>query len=144
MASVPGIDGEGGAPVRVLVVEDFVLFRQYIARKLAKRADLQIICEVSDGLEAVRKAEELKPDLILLDVGLPTLNGVEAARRIRKLSPECKILFVSQDSSTDAVREALSFGARGYVVKTHAPRDLLAAVQEVCAGKQFVSGGLWS
>jgi DNA-binding NarL/FixJ family response regulator len=144
MAGVPGIDEVRGSPVRVLVVEDFVLFRQYIARKLANRAELQIICEVSDGLEAVRKAEELKPDLILLDVGLPTLSGLEAARRIHKLSPECKILFVSQDSSTDAVREALSFGARGYVVKTHAPRDLLAAVQAVCAGEQFVSSGLWN
>ena len=76
---------------------------------------MRIISEGSDGLEAVRKAEELQPDLILLDIGLPNLNGIEAARQIRKLSPESKILFLSQESSVDVVEETLSLGARGYV-----------------------------
>ena len=83
--------------VRVLVVEDFEPFRQLTRSMLGKRSDLQIICEVSDGLEAVRKAEKLKPDLILLDVGLPTLNGFEAARQIRTASPNSKIIFVTQE-----------------------------------------------
>jgi DNA-binding NarL/FixJ family response regulator len=126
------------SPVRVLVVEDFLPFRQFICSTLAKRSDLQVICEVSDGLEAVQKAEELKPDLILLDVGLPTINGIEAARRILKHTPESKIIFLSQESSADVVGEALGWGARGYVLKTRAARDLLTAVEAVISEKQFV------
>jgi CheY-like chemotaxis protein len=103
---------------------------------------LQIVGEASDGLEAVQKAEELHPDLIVLDIGLPTLTGIEAARRIRKLSPEPKILFVSQESSADVVQEALSLGALGYVVKAHAGSELLAAVGAVLEDRQFISGGL--
>jgi DNA-binding NarL/FixJ family response regulator len=122
----------------VLVVEDFAPFRRFICSILEKRRDLQVICEVSDGLEAVQKAEELKPDLILLDIGLPTLNGIEAARRIREVAPESKIIFLSQESSPDIVRKALSLGALGYVVKTRAANDLLAAVESVVSEKQFV------
>jgi len=92
--------------------------------QLAQTDDLQVICEASDGLEAVHSAEELKPDLILLDIGLPTLNGIEAARQIRQLCPESKIIFVSQESDADIVQEALSFGALGYVVKTMAGVEL--------------------
>jgi DNA-binding NarL/FixJ family response regulator len=126
--------------VRILVVEDFEPFRQFIRSTLEKRRDLQIVCEVSDGLEAVQKAVELKPDLILLDIGLPTLNGIEAARQIRKLVPESNIIFLSQESSAEIVQEAFSLGAWGYVVKTRAGRDLLTAVEAVISGKQFVSG----
>jgi CheY-like chemotaxis protein len=82
--------------LRVLVVEDFAPFWQVIRSTLAERQDLQVIDEVADGLEAVQKAELLEPDLVLLDIGLPTLNGIEAARQIRKLTPESKIIFVSQ------------------------------------------------
>ena len=85
--------------VRVLLVEDYEPFRRFICSALGKNTNLQLICKVSDGLEAVQKAEVLHRDLILLDVGLPSLNGIEAARRIRKLSPETKILFVSQECS---------------------------------------------
>jgi DNA-binding NarL/FixJ family response regulator len=125
--------------VRVLVVEDVVLFRRVISSILGKRRDLQIVGEVADGLEMVRKAQELQPDLILLDIGLPVLNGIEAARQIRRLAPESKILFLGQGSSADVVQEALSFGALGYVVKAQAGSDLLAAVDAVSLGKQFVS-----
>src|SRR5579862_821345 len=114
--------------IRVLVVEDSEPIRKFICSILGKRPELLIVGEVSDGLEAVQKAAELLPHLILLDLGLPTLNGLEAARRIRKLSPESKILFVSQDSYVHVVRGALAEGAKGYVVKTDARRDLLAAV----------------
>jgi DNA-binding NarL/FixJ family response regulator len=124
--------------VRVLVVEDHEPFRRFICSTLEKRAELQVICEASDGLEAVRKAEELHPELIVLDIGLPSLNGMEAARRIRKLSTESAILFVSQESSADVVREALATGARGYVVKTDVGRELLEAVDAVLRGGQFV------
>src|SRR5271169_4042180 len=128
--------------VRVLVVDDYGPFRRFVCSTLKQRSDLRIIGEASDGLEAVQKAEELRPDLIVLDIGLPTLNGIEAARRIRKLSPESKILFVSQESSADVVQEALSLGAAGYVLKVRAGSELLAAVDAVLQGKQFVSSGL--
>ena len=123
---------------RVLVVEDSKPFRKIICSILGKRPELQIVGEVLDGLEAVQKAEELQPDLILLDIGLPTLGGIEAARRIHKLCPECKILFVSQESSANVVQEALGMGARGYVVKTDARRELLEAISAVLRGEQFV------
>lgn len=128
--------------VRVLLVEDFEPFSRFLRSVLGKHKGLQIVCEASDGLEAVHRAEELQPDLILLDIGLPTLNGIEAARRIRKLSPASKIIFVSQESFPDVVREALSLGAFGYVVKIDARIDLLAAVDAVLAGTQFVSAML--
>jgi DNA-binding NarL/FixJ family response regulator len=101
--------------------------------------DLQVIGEVSDGLEAVQKAVELQPELILLDIGLPGLNGIEAARQMRSLVPESKIIFLTQESSADVVQEALSLGARAYVVKTRAADELLAAVEAVLSGKMFVS-----
>ena len=105
---------------------------------LGARSELQVVCEVPDGLEAVKKAEELQPDLILLDIGLPRLNGIEAARRIRKLSPRSKILFLSQESAADVVKEALKVGT-GYVVKTHAGGELLAVIDAMRAGGRFVS-----
>jgi DNA-binding NarL/FixJ family response regulator len=101
---------------------------------------LEIVCELSDGLAAVQKAEELKPDLILLDIGLPGLNGIEAGRQILKLVPNAKIIFLTQESSEDVVQEALRLGARGYVVKTQAGSDLMPAVEAVLQGKQYVSG----
>jgi DNA-binding NarL/FixJ family response regulator len=131
--------GLGMLSVCVLVVEDVVVFRRVISSILGKRRDLQIVGEVADGLEVVRKAQELQPDLILLDIGLPVLNGIEAARQIRRLAPESKILFLGQGSSADVVQEALSFGALGYLVKADAGSDLLAAVDAVSLGKQFVS-----
>jgi two-component system nitrate/nitrite response regulator NarL len=128
--------------VRIVIVEDFAAFRRVICSILEKRQDLQVICEVSDGLEAVQKAEELKPDLILLDMGLPTLNGMQAAREIRNLAPQSKIIFVSQQSSPDLVKEALNLRAMGYVAKTRIGSDLLVAVEAVLEGRQFVSNGL--
>jgi DNA-binding NarL/FixJ family response regulator len=137
-----GAPGVGMSSVRVLVVEDFEPFRRFVCSILGKRPELQVVCEVSDGLEAVQKAEELQPDLILLDIGLPTLNGIEVARQIRKLSPQSKILFVTQESSADVIKEALSLGAMGYVIKTRVKSELLFALEAVREGRQFVSSGL--
>ena len=131
--------GLSASAVRILVVEDFEPFLQFISSTLGNRRDLQVIGEVFDGLEAVQQAVELKPDLILMDIGLPSLNGIEAARQIRKLVPESKIIFFSQEYFADVVQEALSLGAWGYVVKTSAGTDLLAAVDSVILGKRFVS-----
>jgi len=124
--------------VRVLVVEDSEPFRKFVCSTLGKRPELQIVGEVSDGLEAVQKVEELQPDLIVLDMGLPSLNGIEVARRVRKLSAESKILFISQESSADVVEEALGTGAHGYVVKTDAGSELLEGVDAVLRGEQYV------
>ncbi len=101
---------------------------------------MQVIGVASDGLEAVQKVEQLQPDLILLDIGLPSLNGIEVARRIRELSPKSKILFVSQESSADVVQGALGTGAQGYVLKIDAGRELLEGVNAVLRREQFVSG----
>ena len=128
--------------VRVLVVEDSEPFRNFTRSVLGKRPELQIVREVTDGLQAVQKAEELKPDLILLDFGLPTLNGIEVARRLRTLSPESKILFVSQELSASVVQGALAEGAKGYVLKTDARRELLTAVDAVLRGDKFVGSSL--
>jgi DNA-binding NarL/FixJ family response regulator len=111
--------------VRVLVVDDYEPFRRFVRSMLEKKPALQIVGEASDGLEAVRLAEELKPDLIILDIGLPTLNGIAAARQIRNLAPESKIIFLSLESSLEVVQEALSFGASGYVLKARVVNDLL-------------------
>lgn len=127
--------------IRVLVVDDYEPFRQYICATLGRSLDYRIVGEVSDGLQAVHQAEALQPDLILLDIGLPGLNGIEAARRIHRLSPESKILFVSQESSPDVIEAALNSGGLGYVVKVHAASELLAAVEAVCAGGKYLSNG---
>ena len=101
--------------------------------------DGDVVGEASDGLEALQKAVELRPDLILLDIGLPSLNGIEVARQMRSLVPESKIIFLTQESSADVVQEALSLGARGYVTKIKAQVDLFAAVEAVLLGMTFVS-----
>ncbi len=123
---------------RVLIVEDSEPFRRFVCSAFAKRPELQVVGEVTDGLAAVRTAKELQPDLIVLDIGLPSLNGIEVARRIRKLSPMSKILFVSQETSADVVEEALRTGAHGYVVKADAGRELLEGVHAVLRGEPFV------
>jgi len=128
--------------VCILVVEDYEPFRQFIAKTLQTQPHLRILKEVSDGAEAVRQAQQLQPDLILVDVGLPALNGIEAARQIRKVSPMSKILFVTENRSPDVAEEALRAGGLGYVIKSDAARDLLAAIDTVLQGKGFVSGSL--
>jgi DNA-binding NarL/FixJ family response regulator len=108
------------------------------------RPELQVIGEASDGFQAVQKADELQPDLILLDIGLPKLNGIEAAHRISRLVPSAKILFISQESDTDVVAAALSNGAKGYLRKQNANSELLSAVEAVLQGDRFVSEELTS
>ena len=125
--------------VRILVVDDFKEFRQFVVEMLGKRPELQVVGEASDGLEALQKAVELRPDLILLDISLPSLNGIEVARQMRSLVPESKIIFLTRESSSDVVQEALGLGARGYVNKNMVLADLFAAVETVLLGMTFVS-----
>jgi DNA-binding NarL/FixJ family response regulator len=129
-------------PLRVLVAEDFEPFRRFIRSMLESSLNLQSICEVSDGVEAVRKTEELQPHLIVLDVGLPSLNGIAAARQIRRLSPQSKIVFVSLESSPDVIHAALCLGNSAYVTKTTVGTGLLPAIEAVLQNRQIVSKGL--
>jgi DNA-binding NarL/FixJ family response regulator len=137
------LDGDRSSSlIRVLVVDDHEPFRRFVRATLSARPEFQIISEASDGLEAVQKALELQPGLIVLDIGLPSLNGIEAARRIRKLSPQSKILFLTQESSAEVVQEAISLGALGFVIKAQAARDLSAALEAVLRNEQFISSTL--
>jgi DNA-binding NarL/FixJ family response regulator len=120
-------------------VDNHVLFRHFVVELLGIRPELQVVGEASDGLEALQRAVELRPDLILLDIGLPNLNGIKVARQMRSLVPESKIIFLTRESSADLVEEALSLGARGYVVKTKVQADLFVAVEAVLSGRTFVS-----
>ena len=122
-------------------MDDYEDWRKQVRLLLQMRREWEVTCEVSDGLEAVQKAGELKPDSILLDIGLPKLNGIEAARQIRQLSSSSKIIFLSQDNSLDIVKEALSTGAHGYVHKAHVQTDLLPAIDAVLRGEQFLING---
>ena len=123
----------------VLVVDDYKPWQRFISTTLQKRPELQIIGQVFDGFEAVQHAQQLQPDLILLDIGLPTMNGIEAARRIREVCAHSKILFVSENRCWDIAEEALRTGALGYVVKSDAASELLPAIQAVLQGQEFVS-----
>jgi DNA-binding NarL/FixJ family response regulator len=124
--------------LRILVVEDHAPFRRFVCSTLQQRADFQTI-EAADGLEAVQKAGERQPDLILLDINLPKLNGFGAAKRIRRLAPHARLLFLSQESSADIVREAFRLGAYAYIPKLRAATDLLPAIDAVLGGRRFVS-----
>lgn len=129
------------SPIRILLAEDFSAYRRFVSILLQNRPEWRVIYEASDGLEVVQKAQELRPDLILLDVGLPKLDGMEVARQLAAL--ECsKILFLSEETSPEVVRDALGTGAHGYVLKSQAQTDLLMAVEEVIQGGQFVSSDL--
>jgi DNA-binding NarL/FixJ family response regulator len=126
--------------ISILLVEDCEPFRRFVSSMLKREPRLQVVCEVENGLEAIDKAKELQPDLILLDIGLPTLNGLEAARQIRKLAPKSKIIFLSQESSSDVVQVALALG-EGYVAKSGAGSELLTAVEAVLQGRKGVCTG---
>jgi DNA-binding NarL/FixJ family response regulator len=128
--------------IRILIADDFRGWRLQNRLLLQARSEWQVIAEASDGSEAVQKAEELKPDLILLDIGLPKLNGIEAALRIRQLSPSSKIIFLSVHNSLDVVQAALNAGAMGYVRKTDSLRELLPAVDAVLRDKPYVSSSV--
>jgi len=124
--------------LRILVVDDFLPIRRVVCGELRSIPDLQAIIEAADGQEAVQLATELQPDLVVMDITLPKLNGIEAARHIHKLSPHSKILFLSQEASLEIIREALATGAKGYVVKMHIIGSLMTAVKAVLRGETAV------
>ena len=125
-------------PVRTLIVEDHEELRNFLRLTLQNEAQCIVIGEAVDGMQAVQKAEELQPDLILLDLSLPKLNGMEALRRIRKVSPNSKLIILSQNSAPEIVQGALRLGAVGYLLKSDA-NNLPLALDAVVQGKVFVS-----
>jgi DNA-binding NarL/FixJ family response regulator len=125
--------------VRILVVDDFESWRRTVSRIARMEPGWDVIGEAADGQEAVQKAEELKPDLILLDISLPKLSGIEAARQIRKVAPNSKILFLSTYDSWEIAERALDTGGSGYVVKADAGNELAKAVEAVLLGKRYIS-----
>ena len=127
---------------RLLVVDDFRLWRDCVQSHLQGHPKVHIAGFASDGLEALQKVGELQPDLVLLDVSLPRLSGIETARKIRKLSPNCKIIFLSGHSCPEMVRGALEAGGSGYVHKEDAMAELLGALEAVLAGRQYLSSSI--
>ena len=130
------------AAVRVLVVDDSQPWRCAVCLVLQQNLDLVLICECSDGLEAVRKSEDLQPDLVLLDIGLPNLNGLEVARQVRKVSPGSRIIFLTSHDDPEYLQEALRIGALGFIVKSNAASDLLPAVRAVMNDERFFRSGV--
>jgi DNA-binding NarL/FixJ family response regulator len=138
--------GRGGAVLdnrtSVMVVDDSEPWRRFVSSKLLKESTLQIVCEAADAGDAISEADKIQPNLILLDIGLPSLNGIEAAHQIRQVAPGSRILFVSEQSDPDVVTAALEAGGGGYVLKSDAGDELLPAIVAILRGDPFLSSRL--
>ncbi len=125
--------------VRILLADDHTLVRQGLKRIVEEHPDWSVVAEVGDGREAVRQAVELRPDVAVLDIGMPQLNGIEAARQIVKRAPEVRVLMVSMHADEAHVVQAVEAGATGYLLKDSADTDLVDAVTAAIRGKSFFS-----
>jgi DNA-binding NarL/FixJ family response regulator len=125
--------------VRILLVDDHPVVRQGLRSLLEGRSGWEVVDEASDGVEALEKVSSLKPDVVVLDVTMPRMNGIEACRLIKQQIPGPEVLFVTQHDSPQMMREALAVGARGYVVKSNLARDLLQAVEAVSEHREFTA-----
>jgi DNA-binding NarL/FixJ family response regulator len=123
--------------LRILIADDHDLMRRGVKALLQSRAGWEICGEAHTGREAVSKAEELKPDVVILDISMPDLNGVDAAKRIRKVSPDTEVLILSVHYSDQLIRDILEAGVRGYIVKSDSDRDLVIAVETLANHKPF-------
>ena len=130
------------ALVRVLVVDDFAPWQDFVRVALDERGDIEVAGVASTGMSAVRMAQELQPDLVLLDMNLPELHGIGVAREIRQFTPRCKIIFLTGDSDRDLVRIAFDAGASGYVHKWEAAAELSPCIDAVLLGKRYLSRSL--
>jgi DNA-binding NarL/FixJ family response regulator len=129
--------GESMKMLRILVADDHDLMRRGIKALLQSHAGWEVCGEAHTGREAVAKAEELKPDVVILDISMPDLNGVDAAKRIRKSSPDTEVLILSVHYSDQLIRDILEAGVRGYIVKSDSDRDLIIAVETLANHKPF-------
>src|ERR1700733_14528302 len=125
--------------IRVLVVDDHEAMRRALCLSLSRESGLEVVCETASGEDAVEKANEHQPDLVLLDISLPGISGIEAASGILRVSPKSRILFLSQHTSLHVVREAFKAGGHGYLTKSDAGLELLEAIRTVLDGGCFVS-----
>ncbi len=126
----------------MLVVEDHEPFRRIVCALLRRRPDVLVVGESADGLDAIRQAESLRPDVVLLDIGLPGMSGIDVATRLRVTLPATKLILVTVESSFEIVQQGFRRGVHGYVYKPRAQRDLLLVFEAVIRGGRFVSGGL--
>ena len=129
--------------IRVLVVDDYKEWQRSLQSRLESEPDLEIIGVANNGLEGAEKAAELQPDLVLMDLHMPLMNGLAATRRIREVSPNSKVLFVTENSSLALVSAAFEAGACGYVLKSDSADDLVPGIKALSQNKKFVSHGLW-
>ena len=125
--------------IKVLVVDDYAPWLHFVSLALAVKPEIQIVAEAQDGITAIQKVSQLKPDLVILDIGLPDMSGVEVARRILEMAPRTRIVFLSESTSKDIVCNALLTGAQAYVVKSFAAKELVPAVEAVLLDCHFVS-----
>lgn len=116
--------------VRILIADDFEAWRLEVRTFLQARTEWKIVSEARDGLEVVQKASKLRPDVVLLDIGMPGLNGIAAAAQIRQLSPNSKIIFLTANSDSDVIHEAQNAGLDGYVLKFQGGNELIAAIEK--------------
>ncbi len=128
--------------LRILLVDDHILFREGIASLVASRPDMEVIGQAVDGLEAIQKAKELKPDLILMDIRMPNCDGLEATRRIKKEWPEARIVILTVSEEDEDLFEAIKAGAQGYLLKNLRPAALFELIQGVSQGEAPISPSL--
>jgi DNA-binding NarL/FixJ family response regulator len=128
--------------IKILLADDHALVRHGFRMILAAQPDMEIAGEAGNGREAVELAQKLKPDVVVMDVAMPELNGIEATRRIIELAPRARVLALSMHKDAVYVREILRAGARGYLLKDSADADLLAAVRAVAKGEGYLSPGV--
>jgi two-component system, NarL family, nitrate/nitrite response regulator NarL len=131
------VNAKAAAMIRILLVDDHSVFRRSIKFNLESNADLSVVGEASTGTEGVEKAQALKPDVVVLDLSMPGMNGLEAARRIRDSVPQTAILILSQYDIPQIMEEAKIVGAQGYLVKSNASRDLIRAIETLASGRAF-------
>jgi two-component system, NarL family, response regulator NreC len=125
--------------IKILLADDHTIVRQGLKLIISSHADLQVIGEAANGREVLELAEKLKPDVILMDVAMPELNGIEATRRLRDVSPRTKVLVLSMHKEAVYVREILKAGARGYILKDAIDTELISAIQSVARGDGYIS-----
>jgi DNA-binding NarL/FixJ family response regulator len=126
----------------IVIVDDYEPWRRFERCNVSAQENFQIVGEAADGDEAIQKSQELQPDIILLDISLPTINGIDAARKIAEVAPKSKIIFVTENLSPDIAEKALTTGATGFVIKSDAARELLPAIKAALEGKRFISASL--
>ncbi|MBU1344143.1 MAG: response regulator transcription factor [Proteobacteria bacterium] len=128
--------------IRVLIAEDHTIVRKGIRSLLEKEPDIEVVAEAENGREAITKSGEIGPDVVVMDIGMPILNGIEASRQLKKNYPKIEIIILTMHSSEEYVLQALRSGASGYLVKKAAPSDLVTAIHEVHKGRSYLSASV--